>query len=105
MLAMSQKRTPPDLSDLSALTRGELEGVVLTLWERLEALESKVAKNSRNSRPPRITALSRSFEGDRDFLLNSGSILLLVLVTVISRLAASASITDQLAPHLRFRTP
>ncbi|MDQ2822614.1 MAG: IS66 family transposase [Pseudomonadota bacterium] len=49
MLAMAQKRTPPDLS---ALTRGELEGVVLTLWERLEALESKVAKNSRNSSQP-----------------------------------------------------
>ena len=49
MLAMAKKRTPPDLS---ALTRGELEGVVLTLWERLEALESKVAKNSRNSSQP-----------------------------------------------------
>lgn len=49
MLAMSKKRTPPDLS---ALTRGELEGVVLTLWERLEALESKIAKNSRNSSQP-----------------------------------------------------
>lgn len=46
---MAKKRTPPDLS---ALTRGELEGVVLTLWERLEALESKVAKNSNNSSQP-----------------------------------------------------
>lgn len=46
---MAKKRTPPDLS---ALTRGELEGVVLTLWERLEALESKVAKSSRNSSQP-----------------------------------------------------
>ncbi|MCE3602704.1 DUF6444 domain-containing protein [Massilia sp. P8910] len=43
---MAKKRTPPDLS---ALTRGEREAVVLTLWERLEALESKVAKNSLNS--------------------------------------------------------
>lgn len=49
---MAKKRTPPDLS---ALTRGELEGVVLTLWERLEALESKVAKNSRNSSQPPST--------------------------------------------------
>lgn len=49
MLVMAKKRTPPDLS---ALTRGELEGVVLTLWERLEALESKVAKNSHNSSQP-----------------------------------------------------
>ena len=49
MLVMAKKHTPPDLS---ALTRGELEGVVLTLWERLEALESKVAKNSRNSSQP-----------------------------------------------------
>ena len=46
---MAKKRTPPDLS---ALTRGELEGVVLTLWERLDALESKVAKNSNNSSQP-----------------------------------------------------
>ncbi|WP_081611998.1 IS66 family transposase [Janthinobacterium sp. CG3] len=46
---MAKKRSPPDLS---ALTRGELEGVVLTLWERLEALESKVAKNSHNSSQP-----------------------------------------------------
>ena len=46
---MAKKRTPPDLS---ALTRGELEGVVLTLWERLEALESKVAKHSNNSSQP-----------------------------------------------------
>lgn len=49
---MTKKRTPPDFS---ALTRGELEGVVLTLWERLEALESKVAKNSRNSSQPPST--------------------------------------------------
>ena len=49
MLVMAKKRTPPDFS---ALTRGELESVVLTLWERLEALESKVAKNSRNSSQP-----------------------------------------------------
>ena len=49
MLAMAKKRTPPDLS---ALTRGELEGVVLSLWERLEALESKVNKTSQNSSKP-----------------------------------------------------
>lgn len=49
MLVMAKKLTPPDLS---ALTRGELEGVVLTLWERLEALESKAGKNSRNSSQP-----------------------------------------------------
>ena len=49
---MAKKRPPPDLS---ALTRGELEGVVLPLGERLEALESKVAKNSRNSSQPPST--------------------------------------------------
>lgn len=49
---MAKKRTPPDFS---ALTRSELESVVLTLWERLEALESKVAKNSRNSSEPPST--------------------------------------------------
>ncbi|WP_254926775.1 IS66 family transposase [Janthinobacterium sp. PC23-8] len=46
---MAKKRTSPDFS---ALTRGELEGVVLTLWERLETLESKVSKNSSNSSQP-----------------------------------------------------
>ena len=40
------------LSDLSALTRGELEGVVLTLLQQLEALESKIGKSSRNSSQP-----------------------------------------------------
>lgn len=49
MLVMAIKRSPPDFS---ALTRAELESVVLALWERLEALESKVAKNSRNSSQP-----------------------------------------------------
>ncbi|WP_300751870.1 DUF6444 domain-containing protein [Janthinobacterium sp.] len=46
ILTWQKKRTPPDLS---ALRRGELEGVLLSQWERLDALESKVAKNSRNS--------------------------------------------------------
>lgn len=46
---MAKKRTPPDFS---ALTRGELEGVVLSLWERLDALESKVNKTSQNSSKP-----------------------------------------------------
>ena len=51
--------TPP--LDLSALTRGELEGVVLTLWKPLEALESKVAKNSSNSsQPPSLDGLCKS---------------------------------------------
>jgi len=55
---MAKKSTPPDLS---ALTRGELEGVVLTLWERLEALESKVAKNSRkSSQPPSSDGLRKT---------------------------------------------
>ncbi|MES2741627.1 MAG: DUF6444 domain-containing protein [Pseudomonadota bacterium] len=54
---MAKKRTPPDLS---ALTRGELEGLVLTLWERLEALESKVAKNGCNSSQPPSSARDTS---------------------------------------------
>lgn len=58
MLGMAQKRTSPAPS---ALTRGELEGVVLTLWERLDALESKVAKNSRNSsQPPSADGLRKT---------------------------------------------
>ncbi len=43
---MTQQRTAPDLS---ALTPGKLEGIVLTLRERLAALEWKVARNSRNA--------------------------------------------------------
>ena len=43
------------LPDLSSLTRGELEGIVLNLWERLEALESKVTKSSRSSSQPPFT--------------------------------------------------
>lgn len=45
-----QKKRP--LPELSALTRGELEGVVLILLQQLEALESKVTKSSRNSSQP-----------------------------------------------------
>jgi len=49
MLAMAKKRTPPDFS---ALTRRELEGVVLSLWKQLDALEWKVNKTSQNSSKP-----------------------------------------------------
>lgn len=52
MLAMAKKRVPPDLS---VLTRSELEGVVLPLWGRLDALESKVNKTRDNSRKPPLS--------------------------------------------------
>ena len=62
---MTKQRTP---SDLSALTCGKLEGVVLTLWERMEALESKVAKNIRNSsQPPPTDGLRKTNFGTRAF--------------------------------------
>jgi len=56
--------------DLSALTRGQLEGVVLTLWERLEALELEVAKNSRNSSQPPSTDGLRKINSLREPSVN-----------------------------------
>ena len=49
MLVMKKKPSPPDLTDL---TRGELEVIIVTLWDRLAALETKVDKNSSNSSKP-----------------------------------------------------
>ncbi|WP_307719733.1 DUF6444 domain-containing protein, partial [Massilia psychrophila] len=49
MLVMKKKPSPPDLTDL---TRGELEVIIVTLWDRLVALETKVDKNSSNSSKP-----------------------------------------------------
>lgn len=64
MLSMAKKHTPPDLS---ALTRGELEGVVLSLWERLYALESKVNKTSqKSSKPPSSDGLVKKTSSLRE---------------------------------------
>ncbi|WP_307726915.1 DUF6444 domain-containing protein, partial [Massilia psychrophila] len=49
MLVMKKKPSLPDLTDL---TRGELEVIIVTLWDRLVALETKVDKNSSNSSKP-----------------------------------------------------
>jgi len=43
----------PANADLTDLTRGELEVIIVTLWKRLAALETKVDKNlSNSSKPP-----------------------------------------------------
>lgn len=53
------KKKPPR-PDLTELTRGELEDIVVTLWDRLAALESKVNKTSHNSsKPPSSDGLAK----------------------------------------------
>jgi hypothetical protein len=64
MLVMKKKPSPSDLTDL---TRGELEVIIVTLWDRLAALETKVDKNSSNfSKPPSSDGLVKKTRSLRE---------------------------------------
>lgn len=64
MLAMAQKPTTPDLS---GLTHEEKDILILTLLARLDALESKVQKNSQNSsKPPSSDGLAKKTRSLRE---------------------------------------
>lgn len=57
MLVMAHKSLPPDLS---TLTHAEKDALILSLWTRLEALESMVRKDSHNSsKPPSSDGLAK----------------------------------------------
>lgn len=64
MRVMKKKPSPPDLTDL---TRGELEVIIVTLWDRLVALETKVDKHSSNSsKPPSSDGLAKKTRSLRE---------------------------------------
>ena len=64
MRAMAKKRLQPDLSGLS---HGEKDILILTLLARLDALESKVNKDSHNSsKPPSSDGLAKKTRSLRE---------------------------------------
>ena len=64
MMPMAKKLSPPDLSTLS---HAQKDNLILTLLERLDALESKVNKDSHNSsKPPSSDGLTKKTRSLRE---------------------------------------
>lgn len=64
MMVMAKKLSPPDLSTLS---HAQKDNLILTLFERLDALESKVNKDSHNSsKPPSSDGLAKKTRSFRE---------------------------------------